>query len=85
MCTTSLPLHKQHFCRNKPNKGEVNSKASVLPTTLQTNPNAVGDRHPLRIVSSALETFLKVNHQKNEMSLTGDYRGVVKVVSQRRP
>ena len=43
----------------------------MLPTTLQTNPNPVGDRHPLRIVGSTLETFLKMNYQKHEMSLRG--------------
>ena len=44
---------------DRAHEGEVHAEAAVLSAALQTDPDAVGDRHPLRVVGAALETPLK--------------------------
>ena len=49
------------FLKDKPNKGEMHPQPPMFSTALQANPNPIGDRHPLRIVSATLEAFLVTN------------------------
>jgi len=58
-----------HFCqfaflplvhRHTPDKGQVDSKAPMFSWALQADPDPVGDRDPLRVGSSTLETFVVV-------------------------
>ena len=46
--------------RDGPDKGQVNPEAAMFPGTFQTDPDAVGDRHPLGVVGVTLETFLSI-------------------------
>ena len=44
---------------DRAHEGEVHAEAAVLSAALQTDPDAVRDGHPLRVVGAALETPLK--------------------------
>ena len=54
-------------------EGEVDAEAAVLPAALQADPDAVGHRHPLRVVGAALEAPLKcenIAHMYEQISIS---------------
>lgn len=63
LITTSLHLFQLQILPlvhgDTADEGQVHSQATVLAAALQTDPDAIGHRHPLGVVGTTLEAFLR--------------------------